>query len=167
MKLLITIILCITITWSVPLVLGQENFGQKLSTIKPMVTTKKNILKILGKGETEENITWYKFDDRSLEIIYSTGKCTEGWLAPKGTVIEFSVIFFEEKELSRLPKELSSLPNKIELENLRFQNHYDDGGKTFFDDNNGIRYEVNSDQKTSSLITFYPSSKYSCNRCEN
>jgi hypothetical protein len=140
---------------------AQDGEILKLLKIKPMVSTTADVLQIFGQGKAEENSTWYYFDDKSIEVIVSDGECTEGWLAPKDTVIEASAFFFSGKRLSELK-------DKVNLTRLRVKKGFDVAGeKHYFDDVKGIKYEVNDEQNIWSSVTYYPSHKYSKRRCED
>ncbi len=141
--------------------LAQDNILEKLKEINLTSSTKTDVINLLGKGKDKTDSTIYLFEDKSIEVTFSDGSCEDGWLAPKGTVIEVWVSFFEHKKLS-------DLKNKVKLKKLRSESSYDVGGeKTFYDDEKGVSYVVNEYQKTWSSMAYYPSSKYSQFRCEN
>ena len=115
---------------------------------------------MLGNGEVKDNSTWYQFSDMSIEIIYSDGSCTEGWLAPNDTVIQTSANFFDHKELSQLT-------SHVNFAKMRRQEAFDISGERFYlDDKNGIGYGINEKQNTWFKISFYPSEKHAAARCE-
>ncbi|HYO05535.1 MAG TPA: hypothetical protein VER14_00945, partial [Phototrophicaceae bacterium] len=117
--------------------------------------------KLLGKGkDKDDDWTWYYYKDSSIKISYSDGDCTEGFLAPKDTVVKVYIDFKEERELSELRK-------KVNLKMLRAVRAYDTNAKEYYDDERGISYYADLSQKLWHSITFYPSAEYSQFRCED
>ena len=128
-----------------------------------------DVSKIFGKGEEGGGSLWFYFPKHSVAVTISDGTCTEGWLAPKNTVIETSIHFFDHKKLSDLKK-------KVNLDEFKLDRFFDTAGGLYFNDTLGVRYAVNhaldaeykvdDEQSAWSSIIFYPSSKYSRYRCK-
>jgi hypothetical protein len=139
---------------------AQSNILEKIKSIKVMSSTRADVEKLLGKGKDQGIWSKYRYEKEFVEITYSDGTCTRGFLAPKDTVIEVSLDFREERKLSELKK-------KVNLKKLRMERSYDTADKVYFDDELGIAYEANEVYKFWSSITFYPSKSYSGFACKD
>jgi hypothetical protein len=139
---------------------AQSDILEKIKSIKVMSSTRADVEKLLGKGKDENNWTWYINKKESVQIVYSDGTCTRGFLAPKDTVVKIYLNFKEDRKLSELKK-------KVNLKKLRMERSYDTADKVYFDDESGIDYDVNEVYKIWSGITFYPSKSYSGFACED
>ena len=140
---------------------AQDSILDRLKELKPMISTREDVEKLLGKGEDRDVWTTYRYDKETVDITYSDGKCVKGWLAPKDIVIEIYINFLDDRKLSELTK-------KVKLKKLRISHAYDSAGeKMYHDDKNGVEYNVNYFDKTWSSIAFYPSANYSQSRCKN
>jgi hypothetical protein len=138
----------------------QSSILEKVKSIRVISWARADVEKLLGKGKDNGIRTWYVDKEESVQITYSDGTCTEGFLAPKDTVIQMEVYFKEDRKLSELKK-------KVDLKKLRLQLSYDTADKIYYDDELGIAYEVNEIYKIWSSIIFYPSKNYSNFACEN
>lgn len=139
---------------------AQNNILDRIKNIKAIASTRDDVEKVLGKGEDRDFRTVFHYDKETVEILYSSGRCTAGWLAPKDTVIEIDITFLDDRKLARLTK-------KVDLAKLRISNAYDRGGERMYrDDENGVRYYVDVFEKKWESVTFYPSTKYSRIHCE-
>lgn len=140
---------------------AQDDILNQLKAIKVISSTRKDVEKILGKGEDKDIWTFYYYSNESVQITYSNGKCSGGWLAPKNHVIRVRASFLEDRKLSELKK-------KVNLKKLKFIKAYDvPGEKAYYDDVNGIEYNINDIYKTWSSVTYYPSSQFKQFSCED
>ena len=154
----LTIVLLIVLQMSISSN-AQDNSIEKFQRIQPMISTKDDVRKLLGDGKIEDDSTWYYFEDQTIEIVYSDGTCTENWLTKKDNVVEVSVSFIDRKDLGELKK-------KVRLDKLRSERSFDvDGEMYYFDDTNGIRYDVNTEHDEWLALTYYPTKEYSKCRC--
>lgn len=161
MKLKSILFILSIILISKPIIKAQSEILEQLKKLKPMVSTREDVEKFLGKGEDRENRTVYHNEKETVRITYSDSNCVEGWLAPEDTVIKIQIRFLDDRKLSELTK-------KIKLKKLRVSHAYDSAGeKMYHDDENGVEYNVNHFDKTWMSISYYPSNKYSQSKCKN
>lgn len=139
---------------------AQTDVLSKLSGLKPLASNRSEVEEVLGgKGSVKESSTWYQYPGMSVQAIYSTGRCTDGWLAPRDTLIEISAFFSNRKKLSELK-------SKINLKKLRKENAFDVlGEEYYFHDEKGVAYGVNQKERTWLTIWYFPSSKASSAKC--
>lgn len=131
----------------------------KIKLIKPAISLEEDVIKVFGEYELDDNHASYEFENESVHIEYSTGECINGWRIPKGRVVEVSVFI---NDFSRRRK----LPKSVDLEMLRVKEHYDEIGKTYYDDQRGVWYTAFPSDKTWRSMGFYPSEKYKKYRCQ-
>ncbi len=142
-------------------IIPQESIMDKLDLVRPMISTRADVEKVFGLPHKGQNSARYFFDDRSIRILFSDGSCTEGWRAPKDVVVKAEVQFFK-----RLP--LSSLKKSVTYTRFRFKRSYDVAGeKYYYDDATGREYGINDRQGVWLSLTYYPSKRFSKNRCDD
>lgn len=73
--------------------LSQDEIISKVASLRPLVSTRSVIEQTLGIGDGKEWSVWYDYPEATVHLVYSDGKCTVGWLAPKDTLIESTVRF--------------------------------------------------------------------------
>ncbi len=147
--------------YSIVAILGQDNLLSKMERIRPATSTETDILRLIGRGEVEENSIWfYRPEVITLKFVISDGRCTEGWLFPKGIVIESQAFFVKRKKLSDLRK-------NVELRRFRFEKSFSSLGEgLYFDDIHGVAYGVNERDNTWLSLRYYPAKKFRANRCK-
>lgn len=141
--------------------LGQTDELSKVNQIRPFESTRTDVRSILGEGTDDGDSTWYQFEHMSIEVVFSDGTCIDGWLAPQGVVLRVEVTFSEDRKLS-------SLRRAIRLNRLRKKQALDVPGELYYyDDANGVGYEVNERHKTWSSVWYFPSSRHTKGRCSD
>lgn len=136
---------------------AQDSILADVAAIKPMVSTKEDVIKKFSQAESEGNSLWIYLPDKSIEFFLSNGECREDWIAPAGKVVTISVFF-------RGGKPISDLTRKVKLKKLR-KEYTLDGDRLYYDDDLGIRYGVVAQGQLWSSLTYYPSKKYSHHKC--
>lgn len=140
-------------------VLAQSDGLDKIKSLKPVISTKSDAIRLLGEGLIKGNSTWYRLPDMSIEIVYSNGTCRDGWLAPRDNVTQISAHFFDHRKLSVLKAQ-------VNLNKLRTEGAFDVlGEKYYHDDDKGIGYGVNEIEKVWFMVWYYPSKQHPDARC--
>lgn len=125
-------------------------------------STRAEVEKILGKGEEHALIAYYPFNEGSLHVEYSDGRCRpgqyRGWNVPEGTVIELVYTPFKN------PIKFSSL--HLDLRKFRTARESPDVPEliTYLRNDEGIAYTVQLDG-TVSEIRYFPSTQFEKLRC--
>ncbi len=136
---------------------AQDQVLDDLATIKPMVSTKQDVLKKFTQAETEGNSLWLYLPDKSIEFFFSNGECREDWLAPIYKVVTISVFF-------RGGRQITDLTTWVKLKRLRTTYSFH-GDRLYHDDKKGIMYYVDAQGELWSSMTYYPSKKFSHLKC--
>ena len=132
--------------------------------IVPLHSTRIDVEKILGAPTPESkglDASTYKTGSGKVFILYSTGPCnvapSNGWNAPRGTVIEVSVEPNVKPKLSDFKLDPSRFKKKRDPEVLDY---------TYYtDDENGISITVNIVEGVVVSISYWPTSKENYLRC--
>lgn len=132
--------------------------------IVPLHSTRIDVEKILGPPRPESkgrDASTYETRSGKVFVLYSTGPCnttiSNGWNAPRGTVIEVSVEPKGKPKLSDFKLDPSKFEKKQDPEVLDY---------TYYaDDENGISITVNTVQDVVVRISYRPKFKDNYLRC--
>ncbi len=136
---------------------AQDKVMDDVATIKPMVSTKDDVIKKFSQAEIEGNSLWVYLPDRSIEFFFSNGECREDWLAPKGKLVTISIFF-------RKARPIADLTTMVKLKRLRTTYSFH-GDRLYHDDKKGIMYYVDAQGEFWSSMTYYPSKKFTHLKC--
>jgi hypothetical protein len=132
--------------------------------IIPLHSTRADVEKILGPPRPESkgiDASTYNTESERVFILYSTGPCdvkpSNGWNAPRGTVIEVSVEPNTKPNLSDLKLDLSKYDKRPDGDYL--------DSTSYVDEENGISITVNTAGGVVTSIDYWPTSKENYLRC--
>ncbi len=141
----------------------------KIKNIKPLVSTREDVIKMFGEPLEKERISYgkyYDFKDGRMNVIYATGLCVTkledgkenvyGWNVPEWTVIDVS--FTPKKRIN--PKKLN-----INLDEFEKEEVWDVPG-SFEYLNNELGIYANIYKGKLETISFYPAKKYDYLQCK-
>lgn len=132
--------------------------------ILPLHSTRADVEKILGPPRPESkgiDASTYNTEGETVFILYSTGPCdmkpSNGWNAPRGTVIEVSVKPKVKPKFSNFKLDESKYEKNRDPELLDY---------TYYtDEENGISVTVNTAEGVVTNISYWPTSKQKYLRC--
>jgi hypothetical protein len=127
-------------------------------------STRADVEKILGPPTPESKASdaaFYKTMNERVFVLYSTGSCnvqpSNGWNAPRGTVIHISVQPNTKPKFADLKLDESKYEKRPDPEVLDY---------TYFtNDEEGISIEVNTVEGIVTAFNYWPTSKANALRC--
>ena len=132
--------------------------------IVPLHSTRVDVEKILGPPRPESkglDASTYKTGSDRVFVLYSTGPCdvtpSNGWNAPRGTVIQVSVEPNLKPKLSDFKLDPSRFKKNRDPEVLDYA--------YYTDDENGISITVNMIEGVGVSVSYWPTSKENYLRC--
>jgi len=132
--------------------------------IVPLHSTRMDVEKILGAPRPNSkglDASTYETSSERVFVLYSTGPCnatpSNGWNAPRGTVIEVSVEPNVKPKISGFNLDPNKFEKKQDPEVLDYTN--------YTDDENGISITVNTVEGVVVRTSYWPTSKENHLRC--
>lgn len=132
--------------------------------IIPLYSTREDVEKILGPPRPESkgiDASTYNTASERVFILYSTGPCnvkpSNGWNAPRGTVIEVSVEPNPKPKFADLKLEESKYDKRPDGDYL--------DSTSYVDEVNGINITVNTAEGVVTSFSYWPTSKQNYLRC--